>query len=292
MDARRPVGAAAALVNGTDARLERLVALPAPRWLADAATHGTRSGRHRALGPSWRYGSGPDSLASPVPSRSPERARAAAFASISRSSCSQRCSRRRRRSSSRWVLASPSSRRPLSRSPWRTQLPMVWSEHSHSPARSRIARPECTSSAIWWRNSGGYGKVGSWHRGFSFPEAKGFGIHESGSTPLVVSTQVAVCRCRGASRPRIVAYRPQFSLRAVCAPGLPLPEIRPRASGASKTRCKWHRARPNPRRTARLPLGGSFHAPTRRKNHRFLAQSVCSCNIRATGSSTSPTGRR
>ena len=44
------------------------------------------------------------------------------------------------------------------RSAWRTQMRMVWSEHSTSRASSRIARPERTSSTIWWRNSGGYGR--------------------------------------------------------------------------------------------------------------------------------------
>ena len=46
-------------------------------------------------------------------------------------------------------------------------------------------------------------QVGSWHRGFSFPEAKGFGIHQSGSTPV---------RAWLARRPRYhIHYTPTYA---------------------------------------------------------------------------------
>ena len=75
---------------------------------------------------------------------------------------SRRCSRRRRRSASRSALVGPSSRRPSSRSAWRTRLRMFRSEHSSSRASSRTARPVRTSATLGWRSSGGYGK---WVRG-------------------------------------------------------------------------------------------------------------------------------
>ena len=130
VNARRPVGTTAALMNVADARLEHIVALPAPRRLAvsprvepargDAEHAGHRGGAVAGLIRSHELERFPGT--EPV-SRANQ---AAAFASISRSSRNRRFSRRRRRSSSR--------------------------------ASSRIARPERTSSTIWRRNSGGYGR--------------------------------------------------------------------------------------------------------------------------------------
>ena len=66
---------------------------------------------------------------------------AAAFFNISRSSRSWRFSRRSRRTSSSSKLVRPSSRRPSSRSAWRTQLRIADAEHSNSRASSPGARP-------------------------------------------------------------------------------------------------------------------------------------------------------
>lgn len=114
VNARRPVGAAAALMNVADARLEHLVALPAPRRLAvsprvepargDAEHAGHRGGAVAGLIRSHELERFPG--AEPV-SRANQ---AAAFASISRSSRSRRFSRRRRRSSSRSALG---ARQPI-----------------------------------------------------------------------------------------------------------------------------------------------------------------------------------
>ena len=71
---------------------------------------------------------------------------AAAFFKISRSSRSWRFSRRSWRSSPSSKLVRPSSRRPSSRSAWRTQLRIADAEHSNSRASSPGARPVRTSS--------------------------------------------------------------------------------------------------------------------------------------------------
>src|SRR5690606_30751729 len=82
---------------------------------------------------------------------------AAAFFRISRSSRSTRFSRRNRASSSRSELVSPSSRRPSSRSAWRTQLRIACEDGSNSRDNSSGVRPARTISTSCRRNSGGYG---------------------------------------------------------------------------------------------------------------------------------------
>src|SRR5262245_1519173 len=82
---------------------------------------------------------------------------AAAFDRIARSSRSWRTSRRRRRSSSRSSVVSPSVRSPTSRTACFTQLRIACAEGSNWRASSSGVRPLRTSSTIRCRNSGAYG---------------------------------------------------------------------------------------------------------------------------------------
>src|SRR5208283_1067801 len=80
----------------------------------------------------------------------------AAFDKISRSSRRVRFSRRRRPSSSRSAVVSPSLRRPSSRSAWATQLRIYCEVVWNSRASSSALRPARTNSTIRRRYSGAY----------------------------------------------------------------------------------------------------------------------------------------
>ena len=70
---------------------------------------------------------------------------------------SRRFSRRSRRRSSSSRLVRPSSRRPSSRSAWRTRLRLADAEHPNSRDSSAGVRAARTGSTIWRRYSGAYG---------------------------------------------------------------------------------------------------------------------------------------
>src|SRR5712691_8240726 len=82
---------------------------------------------------------------------------AAAFDSISRSSRSTRFSRRKRLSSSRSAVVSPSRRRPSSSPACLTHLRIALAEASNSRANCAIGRPVRANSMIRRRYSGAYG---------------------------------------------------------------------------------------------------------------------------------------
>src|SRR5260370_37106591 len=82
---------------------------------------------------------------------------AATFESISRSSRSTRFSRRKRLSSSRSAVVSPSLRRPSSSPACLTHLRIALAEASNSRANCAIGRPEHANSMIRRRYSGAYG---------------------------------------------------------------------------------------------------------------------------------------
>src|SRR5271170_7409081 len=110
---------------------------------------------------------------------------AAAFDSISRSSRRTRFSRRKRASSWRSSLVSPSRRLPASRSACATQLRIDWAVGSNSFASSSGLRPARTSSIILRRYSGAYR---AWLLGIValllFPHSAS--LHQTGSTPARV----------------------------------------------------------------------------------------------------------
>ena len=130
VNSRRPVGAAVMLMNGADARLEHIIALPAsrrftvsPRVQPDRGDAEHAGHRDDAVTGLIRF----DELERFPGTKPVSRAnQTAALASISRSSRRWRFSRRRRRSSSRSALVHPSSQRPSSSSAWPAQW-RIWS---------------------------------------------------------------------------------------------------------------------------------------------------------------------
>src|SRR5919108_6630153 len=103
---------------------------------------------------------------------------AAAFDRIARSSRSWRTSRRRRRSSSRSSVVSPSVRSPASTPACFTQFRIACAEGSNWRASSSGVPPLRISSTIRCRNSGAYGRwlFGIVDRPF---RPKRWGVHET-----------------------------------------------------------------------------------------------------------------
>ena len=109
---------------------------------------------------------------------------AAAFFKISRSSRRRAFSRRKRRTSVCSAVVNPSSRRPASRSAWRTQLRIAWAVGSNSWPIDSGVRPARTRPISRRRNSAAYGRC---VRGIVTPPypTLGAGVHETGATPVI-----------------------------------------------------------------------------------------------------------
>ena len=183
-------GAAAALVNGADARLEALVALLAPRRLAGAPRMAP------ARGDTEHSGHRGDTVAGLI--RSDELERLAGTESASRANPGRGFCQYLALFAQPAVLTTNTAKLlalgarqpvvevgPRRGRPGRTQLRPV----TNGPVRALELAGELSNRASragqlhhLMAKLGRVWQVGSRHRGFSFPKAKGFGIHQSGST--------------------------------------------------------------------------------------------------------------